>query len=829
MDPKCRAAVQAAAAGRKISDQKMDEIERSLREHMRRLAGEDTARWRTLSKEQRMQEAATRAMDDIQAAAARKEHNAALQVLRSAETDVRVQRQQAAHAGATRTEALNADLQQAENRVQAVRNEAISTMTDVLDAAASGEGVGLGRRALMWVFGVDNPRMTADMVREVFKGADGSTGNTMAQKAARAWLDTIEQMRQRFNAAGGDIGKLDYGYLTQIHDQMKVLRASRDAWVSRVLPLLNRRRYLAEDGTLMSDDAVRDLLRAAWETISTGGDNKTAPGAFKGTGARANRGSEARVLHFADGDAWMAYMKEFGEGSLYDSMVGHVTRMARDTALVEQYGPNPAHTVRTQADIADRMDRQVGALRDLTTNDPMTLWDLVSGNAGAPENATLARWASGLRNVQTAAKITAGPLAAFGDMATIATTLHFNRLPWFDMLRNLKGMNAEQRAFLTQHGVIAESLLGDIHRFTGDTFTHDWTGRATSAVMKLSLMNAWTDSLRRAFSATMMQNFATKLGKAWGDLDEWDRMLMQRKGIGEEEWSVISRAAPVERNGRQYLTPAAIREAGGADAATKWTAFVTDEAQFAVVNPDLSTRALITAGAQQAGTWSGEVARSMGQFKSFPAAMITRHWRRILDTPQGLEGAPAGFRGETASGELAAKVGMLAALMVSATLLGAIQTQGRQIMTGKDPIDMTGDHAGKFWLKAFAAGGGSGFFGDVLLAPADDPSRQWEGHLGLLGPVAGAAGGLMDIVKDKHHSARAAKWVNDQLPGVDIWYLRALWEHSVLHNSQEALNPGYLGRMQRRAQKDWGQDWWWTPGELAPDRAPDVLRAVGVD
>jgi hypothetical protein len=57
--------------------------------------------------------------------------------------------------------------------------------------------------------------MTADIVREVFKNADGHTGNPVAKAAARAWLDTIEGLRVRFNAAGGDVGKVDYGWLPE--------------------------------------------------------------------------------------------------------------------------------------------------------------------------------------------------------------------------------------------------------------------------------------------------------------------------------------------------------------------------------------------------------------------------------------------------------------------------------------------------------------------------------------------------------------------------------------------------------------------------------------
>ena len=832
MKPQCATAVRAAAGGRPISEAKLQAIEDSISSTMRELARRDRQRWQGLTRDQRVAEAMAKAMEDIQAEAALKEYRASLQVLRTAETDSRVAEQMRL-TGLTRSQGLIRDIENTSDYVHAVRNEAISGLADMIDAAESRDGTGALRNLGMRIFDLDNPQMTADVVREVFANADGSTGNKVAQAGAKAWLDVIEKMRQRFNAAGGAIGKLGYGYLSQAHDAVRVLEAGTETWAKKVLPLLDREQYVRPDGSLMNDAELTDLLRGAWETISTGGDSKTEPGQYRGSGSRANRGSDHRVLHFRDGDAWMAYMTEYGEGSLYDSMVGHVGRMARDIGLVERYGPNPEQQFRVQSDIAQRADG-VGTMGNRSAgNTPDAYWSILSGKTGTPENRVVAQIGQDARNIQTAAKLGGAVLSSTTDVATVAASLHYNRLPYFSMLANLgRQFSREQRDFLQAHGVIGEALTSTLNRWTGDHMTHSLTGRVAGSVMKLSLMNAWTDGLRGAFAATMMQGFTKKLGKAWGQLDAWDQWLMQRKGITEADWAVISKAAPTERNGVQYLTADAIRATGaeGApEAATKWLAFVSDEAQFAVIYPDIATRAIVTGGGMPAGTVRGEAMRSFMQFKSFPLAMLTRHWRRVFETPQGLEGAPLGYGASNTRTATVNRVAVLAALAVTTTLLGAIQTQLRAVVSGKDPISMdpTDEHGRKFWAKAFSAGGGAGFFGDVLLAPGDDPSRQWEGHLGLAGPIAGAFGGLVDIAKDQHHAARAVRWGSDQLPFVDMWQVRALYEHWFLHSAQEMLNPGYLSRMRQRAMKDWGQGYWWTPGEALPDRAPDFERAVG--
>lgn len=850
MKPHCASAVRAAAGGRTISDAKLAKIDEALVRTMRELARRDRQlppdkrRWAGLTHEQRQAEAVAKAMEDVQAAAALKEYQTGLQALRAADAEAAVLLQLNTRKGLTRSQAYVRHLENVNEAVQADQKAAVAQLEDLIHAAESTEDTGLFRNIGIRLFDLDNPRMTADIVREIYRNADGSTGNKAAQAGAKAWLHVIEQARQKKNAAGGDVGKLSYGYLPPAWDAVKIEKAGPDAFAKFVLDRVDREQYVRGDGALMDDAEVLAILKASQETLGSEGLNKTQPGQFKGGGSLANRGSEHRVIHLKDGDAWIETMAEFGEGSLYDAMMGHILRTVRDTTLMEHMGPNAAATHRVQADIARRIDRPHGrSFKELKDSrsagvTPDGYWRLVSGETGAPEIRALARGWQDARNMQTAAKITWGPFSALADIGTIAQTLHFHRIPYFQYLQSLgRQMSADARAELRTHGVISDSYLHSLNRWTGDNMTHSLSGRITNAVMHLSLMNMWTNAGRNAFSDALMHNWTSRLGKAWRELDEWDRFLVGQHGITEADWAIISKATPDPESATPFLSPPRIRATGidGAErAATKWGAFVGSEAEFAVVNPDLAARAIVTGGGAPAGTPAGETARTFWQFKAFPLSMLTRHWRRVFETPQGLEGAPAGYRGtvfgaDVPGGGTVNRIAALAALGFTTTMLGAIQTQSRAILTGKDPITMdpTDEHGRKFWQKAFAAGGGSGFLADVLMAPMDDPQYGFGGKLGLLGPLPGAAGGLLDVARSNHPAADAVRWTSDQLPLVDMWQTRALYEHWFLHNAQESLNPGYLSRMQRRTQKNWGQSSWWAPGEMLPDRAPDLGAAIG--
>src|SRR5690606_33415034 len=141
----------------------------------------------------------------------------------------------------------------------------------------------------------------------------------------------------------------------------------------------------------------------------------------------------------------------------------------------------------------------------------------------------------------------------------------------------------------------------------------NWSGRIANATMRLSLMNAWTDTLRHGFALTMMNGLARQTRKAWGALDEYDRFLLERTGITEADWQVLQQVQLDRHRGLDFLTPEAIARTGAPDAAqvtTKVLTYVLDESQFAVVNPDLASRALGSFGGTQSGTVRGEAARA---------------------------------------------------------------------------------------------------------------------------------------------------------------------------------------------------------------------------
>jgi len=816
MNPRCLQHLNSLRA-RPLTAAQAKKIDENIRSMARELWDLDP-QFATLTTEQRTLRAAERAMQKMQHEAQMKTVRAQMQIVATAKVEAELRRIRGPHRAAQ----IVHHMERVDTHADAIRNEYMGQMIQSLEAAHSTEGVGVGRAILMRALQADNPQMTRDIVTEIYANANGGTGNRVATDVARAWLDTVaEKMRQRFNNAGGDVGKLWYGYLPHLHSTAKMLAAGADAWATRTLQRIDRSKYRADDGRLLNDAETLDVLRGMWKSLVIGDHT---PGSVTAAPSRIARGSQKRQLHFKDGDAYIGYMAEFGDGTLYDAMSGHIGGMARNIALVEAYGPNPNAQMRLQFDLAaQQLTVKPEALPRVFGMRPQSYWDALSGTAGAPASVAWSQGGQLIRNVNTASMLGSAVLSAVGDVGTLilSTGYHMGIRGYIDLAMNLAKQigpgGKEMRDFANLHGLLAESAASHFNRWAGENVVGGWSGRVANSVMRISGMNAWTDWLRRGFGLTLMAATTRMSRTAWNALDAADRAKMERAGITQADWNTLRQAQPDTLHDVDLLTPEALRAAGASDQlVTKYLAFLIDESEYAVVNPDLASRTVTSLGGTQAGTARGEVARAVMQFKAFPIAMVSRHLRRAFEQPGPMN-----------------TLLYVGALMSLSTLFGAVSVQMKQIAAGKDPIDMS---QGKFWPLAIAAGGGTGFIGDLLLRNHAEDFIKTQWLFELLGPSAGRLAQLGALVKgnidstlageETHAAGEALRLGKSLLPFQNLWITRAAIDNAMIANMQDALSPGYIARMKRRARKNFGQDYWWRPGELTPERAPDVAAAV---
>lgn len=658
-----------------------------------------------------------------------------------------------------------------------------------------------------------------NMVREL---TGTKTGDADAATFAKTWTDTAEWLRQRFNMAGGSIRKLTDWGLPQFHDGLRVKKVGRENWKNSIRQMIDPDRMVDETGLPITPDNLERALDTAFDRITTDGLVDLIPGKAGGS-KLANRHQDMRFFVFKDGDSWLKYHDQFGHADIYTTLTDHLSRMAHETALMEILGPNPDATFRYLHDLA-RKDGAEG-LRLAFLDD---VYQVVSGKVNAVESVRLADFMGGVRHTLVAAKLGGAFLSSISDAAFQIITNKFNGLPAMGSLKRAMSLmnpaNEADRLFAVRLGLTADAWINRAlvaNRFT-EVSGAGFAAKISDATMRASLLSAWTDSGRKAFGMEFLGFIADQSGKEWKDLHPRIRGAMRRYGIGHEDWDAIRTTTPLEFNGAKFLRPEDIMRRtdipNARQAAEKLHEMVLTETDFAVPTPDARVRAITTLGTRK-GTIAGEITRSAFMFKSFPITVISTHLMRAALT-----------------GGLSDKAAYLSGLAIATTVLGAVAMQAKEMSRGKDPRPM--DDA-KFWVAAMAQGGGAGIFGDFLFS---DANRFGRGPtMTLAGPVAElldttarfTVGNVQQAIagKETNIGSEFVDLMRSYTPGGSLWYTRLAFERLLIDQLDSMADPGEarrgVQRLMRNRQKDFGQGFWWAPGEIAPDRAPDLSAAFG--
>lgn len=625
----------------------------------------------------------------------------------------------------------------------------------------------------------------------------GSSGNSRANRFARDVAGVLEDLRQRFNRAGGEIKDLSGWALPHSSDATKMSRAGLQQYIEVTTPLLDRNRMRTPQGRAMNDKELHDSLTAVYNNIV--GERLAEEG--EGALAIANRHQEHRQLHFRNGKAYRDYAHKFGNENYYKTITDHIERLSREIALIETFGPNPGKAFERLTNGLDKA---------LLVNHEALFKNLAGLNR--PDNNLLMNFNAGLRPALSAAQLGSAMLSSFSDAGTAAVAASFNGLGWSRMLRRLGSLGGEEaRVFAAKLGGSIDYALDGVGmavRFD-DAAGAEWSQRLADTVFRATGLNAWTNMMRRAHFMEMAYTLGSNAGKRLPEVEPRFRKMLESYGVTAAEWDVIRVAKKRQRNNEQFLDVTTIRDEG---LQTKIMGIIHQERDLAVLIPDTRTRALMNQGQEQ-GTALGEGLRAFGQYKSYSVMMVMNNLYRY-----------AASKRLNTSGRL----GYTSALVVSTTLLGALSLQLKEVAKGRDPRNM---REPDFFKAAMLQGGGLGIMGDFFFS---DSNRYGQpGLVTALGPTGGLAYDVYRTGRDMVQDGDAdASRLLRYTPGQSAWYGRLVFERNVIDQFQRLTDPDYATNKRaqvRRRRTQQGQDYFWPPAQQfpsTPDRAPDVEAAT---
>jgi hypothetical protein len=298
-------------------------------------------------------------------------------------------------------------------------------------------------------------------------------------------------------------------------------------------------------------------------------------------------------------------------------------------------------------------------------------------------------------------------------------------------------------------------------------------------------------------------------------------------GIHAESWKIIKQTKPREPEAHaKFLDPTDILDRTdltkevALELSQNLTMSMHRFIDFAIpsVNAKAATSGLVIGlGKTRSGTAEGELMRAILQFKQFP---MTFHHTHIM----------RGLMRKHTSG----KVGYLAPLIITTTLMGALAYELKQILKGKDISDLDKLKDWQYWMNAMVHGGGLGYFGDLIFG------TRYSGASAAAGVLGAAPGMLIDTAdltidnlyeglsadREMNIGGDLAKYLRRHTPGASHWYLRLALERLVFDTLQSMIDPKWHSKKRRKIQKTRKQqktDFWWRPGDIMPDRTPSFF------
>ena len=840
MKDQCKAAVAKALGKESLNQQEAQLIEQRIKDAMRSLAKKDRDTWRNLSDAEKLTKAGEFVAQDIQAQLKRKRAIAARDILTQNKNLAQLDHPTlSASEVVDRMVAAHGDMsgiQSIDSKARAIASVYRGELVDFYTNVKGGLGV------------FTDAELVQKIVRERF---NDNTGDPLAKKISDKMGEVFEGMRERFNRAGGDIGKLDDWGLPQTHNLEKIVKAGKQEWVQKAEGLIETSKYVHEDGTYYSQQEIRDLLEYSFDTLSSNGANKTEIGrqSFGGNSKVTSRHSESRVLHFKDAESWMEYQSEFGGMPFVDLIEAHVNGLSKDIAMVENLGSSPKNSMRILMDAAEQKDWQKGLDADTTAKSrkrAQTMFDEFTGQ-NTPQSEVLANLGLAYRSMNVASMLGGTTISSVTDQAMIAKTASVHgiafRKTFGELLTQLNPKNKEDRELAHSLGLATEEMLGSIARWSDDGLTSvhgksQKLARASSGiasqVMRVSGLNALTAASKVGFTKMLMEKYGRlSRSKAWADLDAMDRELMEKTGLSERAWEVMRLAVPVvDRKGNQLMSARSIYEIPDNqltqfgdpqkvrdEVATQFQAHLLDEQGMAVVEAGLRERTWMTPGMRK-GTAMGEIVKSMLQFKSFSAAFLMRHGSRTM-AQQGMQG----------------KAAYAIPLVAMTTILGGLVVQLKELANGNDPATMWDsddpDKTIDFMKRSLVAGGGLPVLGDILVAGTDTSGRDAgdfiAGPFGsdfksLLSLTVGNATQLSDGT-DTNAGNETFKFLKGKIPAQNLWYTKAATNRMIFDEMQDIISPGYREKLLRKAERQHNRTRFWGD-DIGDIQAPDFDRVI---
>ena len=529
-----------------------------------------------------------------------------------------------------------------------------------------------------------------------------------------------------------------------------------------------------------------------------------------------------RVLFYKDAASELKQIRQYGLGTLNDSIHEDIQQIAKKLSIARTMGANAEYNYQwIRRIVRDKNKLTAHVKYKLWWTD--NLWKLLNGTDNTPVSSKIA-WISGaLTRFNNVTKLPFVVLHSLNDMA-LGAKEQVNRgnsvfTAWSHVLKNqakLFSMTREQKEFYDLLGHAAHNIIGGFDRFGGNNQISGLGRKIDAIFFKMTGLPRWDYVQRQSAQAALARDFAINKDLSFNGLHVGFREDMLSHGIGKKEWDLIRKMPLKAVDGTLHITPDAVRQATKEDIAeylgkpidkitdemqkntiddieTALFAYGYDIANNVVLYPTAATKSTIYLGAR-AGTPLGTIMRLIGQYKMFPIGFT----RKIMGKT---------FFGATS--KRAALMGFmhLAAGMVIWKYIGDSAVDLLKGRTPKDPAKMkTHQDRMLFYRKTLSPA--FGMIGDLM---GGELSR-YGGGLGdiAFGPTYSNANDLAKIagvIMDGKNPTKMMKALAERnVPFLNLWGFNTALKYMFLKALGDKMDEMSYEKSARRLKYKYGQE-----------------------
>jgi len=738
------------------------------------------------------------------------------------------------------------DAKYSEKGLYSVDAKQHAIMTDSASALAAD----LQKNDLLKIF--QSTELDEKIYQELFDGF-GKSGSPEARQIAESIQKVQKRLLKRKNRNGANIGELKNYVVRQSHDALLLRDAGKETWIADIKNYIDKEKTFENKPLDKSED---EFLGDIFDNLQSGNHMKTTEdlqidgslnklSGYKTPQNLAKGLSGERILHFKDGGSSYAYKNKYSRMSLPEAVLAGISHDAQSIGLMETFGPNPrAMFDRVVSDMVAKGKGDIKLYDKIKKNSLDNQFKELDGTTrargvGKPflgMATDFAGIAAGYRMIQNMAKLGAATISSFSDIATKASFINANTergifssyaKSFSDVFKGFKSEQQKELAFLLNVGV--DSWLGNVHaRFGANDSGPGMIAKAHQMFFRLNGMQWWNSAQKEGLAAMLASDLANYTNRSFDKVPAETQRLLNQYGITGVEWNLFRGMDTKAVDGQNYLVPAlvddipdskldiVIRDKKGKlnitdnmrmefkdELRTKLSSYYVDSADAAIPTPGARERAIMNQGLPR-GTVIGEAVRMIMQLKGFPVTYITKGMSRQYHAKGG---GTSGIIG-------------LSQMMVGTTMMGYLSMSLKDIIKGKEPMEVFSDDLSRtkdVITRAFLQGGGAGIYGDFIFGKFNEYGQSLTTT--ILGPTAGVVDNLGSIYakfREGDEVAKdAARFGLQNTPYLNLFYTKTALDYFVIYGFLEKTNPGYLNKMESRMRDDYDQEFYYPPSSYA--------------